>query len=407
LTKTKTFLMLALLAVGCLLLSGCAATMMGAGTGWSGPVVEDNVLYVGTAGGKLVSYNLESDPRPYAEEWWRFPPTGEPWPGGGEGGGGFGSFLACAPTTTTAIYSSPVVEGGMVYIGAYEGRVYALNSTSRLVGYSFPEESAGEWVYPREGEESIGDIVGSPVVAGGILYVGSADGNLYAIDTATGKLAWDRPLYESGDDIWATPLVDDGVVYIGSFDRNLYALNATDGTMLWAFEAKGAIVATPLIYSDTIYIGSFDREFYAIDASTGKAKVGFTPFHADNWFWGKAVAYDDTIMIGSLDGRIYALDAESGESKWEYETGGSVRGDPALIGDLAIFGSDNGRVYAINASNGQEAWHYPTGEDYFGPIRASLYAGDDEVYVYDTQNSKIFALGAEHGDLLWSVSTLE
>ncbi len=406
-TKTKNLLMLALLVVGCLLLSGCAATMMGAGTGWSGPVVGDNVLYVGTADGKLASYNLESDPRPYADPWWRFPPTGEPWPGGGEGGGGFGSFLACAPTTTTAIYSNPVVEGGMVYIGAYNGRVYALNSTSRLVGYSFPEESAGEWVYPRE--ESIGDIVGSPVVAGGILYVGSADGNLYAIDTATGKLAWDLPLYESGDGIWATPLVDDGVVYIGSFDHKLYAINVSDHKPVWEspFETGGAITATPLIYNGTIYIGSFDRKFYAIDASTGKAKEGFTPSHADNWFWGKAVAYDDTIIAGSLDGRIYALDAESGESKWEYETGGSIRGDPALIGDLAIFGSDDGRVYAVNASNLQIAWHYPTGEDYFGPIRASLYAGDDEVYVYDTQNSKIFALGAEHGELLWSVSTLE
>jgi len=145
----------------------------------------------------------------------------------------------------------------------------------------------------------------------------------------------------------------------------------------------------------------------AIDASTGQAKQGFTPFQADNWFWGKAVAYGDTIIVGSLDGQVYAIDAESGDSKWEYETGGSVRGDPALIGDLVIFGSDDGRVYAIEASNGQEAWHYPTGEDKFGPIRASLYARDDEVYIHDVQNSKIFALGAEHGDLLWSVSTLE
>ena len=408
-TKTKNFRLLALLAVGCLLLSGCLG-MPGTGTGWSGPVVEDNVLYVGTTGGKLVSYKIILDEtRPYAEEWWRFPPKGEPWPGGEEGGG-IGSFLACAPTTTTAIYSTPAVDSGMVYIGAYNGRVYAVNSTSRVVGYSFPEESAGEWIYPRE--ESIGDIVGSPVVAGGILYIGSADGNLYAIDTATGKLAWDLSLYESGDGIWATPLVHDGVVYIGSFDQNLYALNATDGTMLWAFEAKGAIVATPLIYKDTIYIGAFDREFYAIDASTGKAKEGFTPFHADNWFWGKAVAYEDTIIAGSLDGRVYFLDAETGERKWSFpepDEGpvGSIRGDPALIGDLAIFGSDDGRVYAVNASNGQEAWHYPTGEDYFGQIRTSLYAGDDEVYIHDTQNYKIFALGAEHGNLLWSESTLE
>jgi outer membrane protein assembly factor BamB len=218
--------------------------------------------------------------------------------------------------------------------------------------------------------------VGSPIVADGILYIGSSDGKLYAIDAATGKLAWDSP-YVTGDKIWSTPLVHEGVVYVGSFDNKLHAIDAAVGTPIWEFEAGGTIGATPLIYNGTIYFGSFDRKFHAVDASTGQAKEGFVPYAAGNWFWGKALAYGDTIIVGCLDNRVYALDAESGELRWEYKTGGPVSGD------------------------------YPHGEDYFGPMSSPLYAGDGEVYIHDQQNNKLYSLGALDGREIWSVSTLE
>jgi len=370
--------------------------------------MDDDVIYVGTTEGKVVSYTLFSEPR-VAVEWWRFPSRGKPGLGSGGGGGG---FLACMPTATAAvIYSTPFVADGAVYIGALEGKVYALNTSSRVAGHSFPQESEGEWAYPEE--DFIGAIVGSPVVADGILYIGSGDSNLYAIDIATGELAWDSP-FTTGDDIWATPLVHDGVVYIGSFDHKLYAIDAADGTAVWEspFQTDGAIAATPLFYNDTIYIGSFDRKFYAVDTSTGKAKEGFIPFPAGNWFWGGAVGYDGTIIVGCLDGRVYALDAETGERKWSFpklDKGpvGPIRGGPALVGELVIFGSDDGKVYALDAASGHLIWDYPHEEDRFGPIRASLHAWDGEVYVHDTQNQELCALGAENGNLLWSVSTAE
>ncbi|MCK4963806.1 MAG: PQQ-like beta-propeller repeat protein, partial [Dehalococcoidia bacterium] len=346
-TKPKALFLFALLVGGCLLLSGCAAIGTSTPIGWSAPVMYDDVIYVGTTEGKVVSYTLFSEPR-VAAEWWRFPSRGELGLGGGAGGGG---FLSCLPTAGAVMYSTPFVADGAVYIGAYDGKVYALNTSSRVAAYSFPQESEGEWVYPEE--DSIGAIVGSPVVAEGILYIGSADGNLYAIDIVTSELAWDSP-FATGDYIWATPLVHDGVVYIGSFDHKLYAIDAADGTSVWEspFQTDGAIAATPLFYNNTIYIGSFDRKFYAVDTSTGKAKEGFIPFTADNWFWGRAVAYDGTIIVGCVDGRVYSLDAETGERQWsfpELDEGavGPIRGDPALAGEVVIFGSDEGRVYAL------------------------------------------------------------
>ena len=63
----------------------------------------------------------------------------------------------------------------------------------------------------------------SPAVASGIVYVGSNDKNLYAIDAVTGKEKW---RFATGDWVDSSPAVANGIVYIGSEDKNLYAVGA-------------------------------------------------------------------------------------------------------------------------------------------------------------------------------------
>ena len=63
----------------------------------------------------------------------------------------------------------------------------------------------------------------SPAVANGIVYVGSEDKNLYAIDAVTGKEKW---RFATGDWVDSSPAVANGIVYVGSNDKNLYAIGA-------------------------------------------------------------------------------------------------------------------------------------------------------------------------------------
>ena len=64
-------------------------------------------------------------------------------------------------------------------------------------------------------------MVSSPAVAGGIVFAGSYDGNLYAVNASDGKLVWS---YLTGDIVVSSPAVADGVVYFGSYDRLIYAV---------------------------------------------------------------------------------------------------------------------------------------------------------------------------------------
>jgi len=67
-----------------------------------------------------------------------------------------------------------------------------------------------------------GMITSSPVVAGGVVYVGSYDGKLYALDAMTGARKWN---YTTGGLIDSSPAVADGVVYVGSDDDTVYAFH--------------------------------------------------------------------------------------------------------------------------------------------------------------------------------------
>ena len=380
--KKRFSSLFALLLVGCLFLAGClpgagGGFLCGGGTppsGWSGPVVGNDTLYVGSMTGRVIA--LEDLSMARAKIKWQYPPSDE--------------------ADLGYIYGTPCVADGVVYVGAYGGaardpKVYAIDS----------ENGWRIWAYPGEG--SIGPIIGSPVIADGVLYVGSSDSKLYAIDIETGRDKW-WP-FETGDDIWAAPVVHDGVVYIGSFDQKLYALNAESGVEVWHFDTGAAIASTPLIYNDTIYVGSFDRKFYALNLD-GTEKWD-EPFEAGNWFWGTAIAYHNTIIAVCLDGRVYALDADTGYCEWYYppeEPVGPVRGNPALVGDVVVFGSEDGKVYALDASTGQELWHYPPEEDSISPVRAPICAGNGVVYVH-ASNQKIYSLEMEYGRINWSFST--
>jgi outer membrane protein assembly factor BamB len=66
-----------------------------------------------------------------------------------------------------------------------------------------------------------GAVRSSPAVAGSVVFVGSEDGRLYAVDAASGAKLWD---FLTGDKITSSPAVVNGVVYVGSHDGNVYAI---------------------------------------------------------------------------------------------------------------------------------------------------------------------------------------
>jgi hypothetical protein len=94
-------------------------------------------------------------------------------------------------------------------------------------------------------------------VAKGVVYVGSSDGKLYALNARTGALLWS---YTTAGGVDSTA-VSNGVVYFGSNgDHSVYALNASTGAKLWSYTTGGYVVSSPAVSNGVIYIGSFDGQ---------------------------------------------------------------------------------------------------------------------------------------------------
>src|ERR1700692_4083822 len=86
----------------------------------------------------------------------------------------------------------------------------------------------------------------------------------------------------TGSPVMSSPTVSKGVVYVGSEDYNVYALNARTGAKLWSYPTGSWVNSSPAIADGVVYVGSFDKNVYALNAHTGR-----WPTQAALWLeWG-------------------------------------------------------------------------------------------------------------------------
>jgi outer membrane protein assembly factor BamB len=241
-------------------------------------------------------------------------------------------------TTGKAITSSPAIVGGIVYVGSQDNSLYAINGTT------------GAQVWKFTTGNSIVD--SSPAVYNGAVYIGSTDDYLYSINATTGVLNWK---FKTGAAINSSPSVVNGTVYIGSTDDSVYAVNATTGTQVWKFTTGNQVLSSPAISQGIVYVGSNDYSVYAINASTGTqlwkyttgGKVFSSPMASDGW-----------VFVGSDDANFYCLNARTGVLIWKFAgTSGTLfESSPAGFGGSVYVGSDAGFFYDITARSGVQVW---------------------------------------------------
>lgn len=223
----------------------------------------------------------------------------------------------------------------------------------------------------------------------------------------------------------SSPAISEGVVYVGSGDNNLYAVELQSGEINWKFATKGAIQSTPAIYNSTILFTSMDGSFYAIDKNSGKEKwtfktggekqyaaVNLFGFDtkgiegADPWdfYLSSPIVKDDVIYFGSGDSHIYALDVNSGALVWTYKTGNVVHSSPAIENGIVYCGSFDGNLYALDAKTGDEKWVFEGGKDEKYKLMVGIQASptvQDNIVYFGSRDAYVYAVEAKSGKLKW------
>ncbi|HME53510.1 MAG TPA: PQQ-binding-like beta-propeller repeat protein [Candidatus Lokiarchaeia archaeon] len=291
-----------------------------------------------------------------------------------------GTGLLWSYNLTMGVLSSPTIAGGLVYVGSQDHNVYCLNATT----------GAHVWNY------TTGDTVRetSPAIASGRVYVGSNDNKVYCLNATNGSKIWSFP---TGGSVESSPAVASGRVYVGSYDDKVYCLNATTGSKIWSYTTSDVVGSSPAVVGDLLYVGSFDYKIYCLDAITGTSRWNFT---TGKYVWSSPAVAGGRLYVGSDDGQMYCLNATTGLKLWNYTTAGYVPGSPAVVGGRVYVGSYDHKVYCLNAITGASLWNYTTGAN----IDSSPAIANGRVFV-GSWDDNLYCLNATTGAFVWSYYT--
>lgn len=197
-----------------------------------------------------------------------------------------------------------------------------------------------------------------------IVFVGSDDDYVYAIDAVTGTQKWK---FKTGEDVVSSPAYANGKIFVGSNDNNVYAINAQNGDTAWMYNTGADVwYACPLVINDVVYVGSISDTIYAFKTTSTKpnkqAEV-LWKFKAGGNISNSVTYANNTIYIGCEDGKLYALDAGTGTQKWEFNTGSQIFTNPAVVENIIYIGTRGGKLYAIEdkGSIAEKKWEFDTG----------------------------------------------
>jgi outer membrane protein assembly factor BamB len=276
--------------------------------------------------------------------------------------------------TKDAIEGSAAIVDGVVYVGSYDERLYAIDLKT----------GQEKW---KTGK--LGPFKAAPAVKNGKVYIGDSNGDFHCVDAVQGKADWkfgtmgeitsganffddriligshDETLYcldTKGNSIWTfktqgpvngSPAVASGKTFVAGCDSNLHVIDIKTGKEEFAVDLGGQAGATAAVLGDEVYVGTMNNEFLAVNLKTQKVAWRFMAPKRPQAFYSSAAVTSDMVVVGSRDRKVYGLDRVKGTATWEFITGGRVDSSPVIVGKRAYVGSLDKDFYVFDLQTGQ------------------------------------------------------
>lgn len=276
------------------------------------------------------------------------------------------------------VRGSPIIQDGVVYFGSYDHKLYAVNGLEGKI----------LWKYETEG-----GIVGKPILFEEVLFFGSEDQRAYAISTNSGRQVWSFP---TEGPIRCSPQIAQNHLLLGSDDGFIYAVNLVSGKVTWKVDTGAAIRSTPFITESEVVVGNENGEVFSIDF---RGTIRWQ-FRAKRAVTSSPTVDKGVVYFTSLDCMVYAVDIKSGWAIWRFRMGKGSVSSPFKYNNFLYLGSADGYIYCIDVNNSREIWKYQTGHQVGGsPIvyKDQVFCGSVDGFVY--------CLDYKTGKLKWKHQT--
>ncbi len=314
-------------------------------------------------------------------------------------GGSVGHALLVWSVTTGldhTYYSEPAALNGVVYAGTYSTVVDNPNKEANQLRAL--DAATGQQIWAVNTDYGIYD---APVIVNGIVYACSGNinlpGKIYALDAVTGQVRWSFPTAEY---VKVKPTIANNMVYAYP-EHAVYALDADTGRECWSVTIKAGVSNRPVIASGTMYL-STDRGYcYELDALTGQKLDTFTDMGE---VYSAETTVDGIDCICAFENELYSIDMKAQQIRWSIQLDKHVSGDLVLKNGVAYIGSHGGfvgdsantKLHAIDASTGKILWVAHLKHE----IESAPVVADNMVCV-STFGRELYGIDLQNGHILF------
>lgn len=241
--------------------------------------------------------------------------------------------------------AAPLVVDNVAYAPNNDGTLYAVDLAASKLLWSL-EIGGG------------GHLWSTPVMHEGMLYISSLDHFLYVVDPAAHKVSSKVDL---GGSITGSPAIsaDGKTLYVGTFASRVFALDSGTLKILWEKPTQDWAWGSPIASAEALYVGDLDGQLYALDPATGDPLWNVKP---DGPITGSPLLAGENVIVTTESGTVYAFDAK-GSQAWNATINGKIYTPAVQGGDLILVALlASGAEYVLTAlnPNGKVVWNYPT-----------------------------------------------
>lgn len=245
----------------------------------------------------------------------------------------------------------------------------------------------------------------NPVIDNNTLYVASENGNLVAVDTATGEIRWQQ---EAEQTITGGVGAGEGLVMFGTEEAEVVVLSQIDGTEIWRSTVSSEVLSAPQTDGDVVVAQTVDGKLIALDHETGEQRWIYEttlPALTLRGTSSPVITGNGIAIAGFSNGTLISLRSEDGVLLWEervaipegrYDIDRviDVDGNLLLDGQRVLASSYQGNLMAFDIQSGRIVW----GRE------ASSYHGVDQGFgniYYCDDKSHIVAVRDNSDDVAW------
>lgn len=237
------------------------------------------------------------------------------------------------------ILTEPLATGKILIVAALDGlyafEAYYRDAENKAVGRAI-------WRQPMNGTTS------SPTIDGGMIFQGSEEKKLYAFEYGGDRItaAWQ---FDTNAQVRCRPCVSqkNGLVLFTSMDGSVYCVDKAQKKARWVFLVKApvssSVVSAVVENAELFFFGADDGNFYCV---SGQGKEVWK-FKTNGKIRTDALYHEGAVYFGSEDNNLYALNARSGKLIFKFATDGNINGTPVIVDNQLYFGSTDSFVHGL------------------------------------------------------------